>query len=135
MSRSTTSGIRTTLRIALCLLLFIPIPFFCVLIFQGHTAAGMAGLLTIICLYHFMTCEWAAAEKLISWRDRAVVFAAVVYVAAAGLFVGMWLRGMELGLAGIVVPITLLTLCLIQLPTVRVIHERWLKAESARTVE
>jgi hypothetical protein len=95
----------------------------------------MAGLLTIICLYYFMTCEWAATEKLISWRDRAVVFAAVVYVAAAGLFVGMWLRGMELGLAGIVVPITLLTLSLIPLPTVRLIHERWLKAESATTVE
>lgn len=133
MSRSTTSGMRTTLRIALCLLLFIPIPFLSVLIFQGHTAAGMAGSLTIFCLYHFMTWGWAAAEKLISWRDRAVVFAAVVNVAAAGLFVGMWLRGIEL--AGILVPITLLTLCLIQLPIVRVIHERWLKTRSVSTVE
>ncbi|MBX3450524.1 MAG: hypothetical protein KF777_13230 [Planctomycetaceae bacterium] len=133
MSRSTTSGIRTILRIALCLLLFIPIPYFCVLIFQGHTAAGMAGLLTICCLYYFMTCGWAALEKLITWRDRAVVFAAVVYVAAAGLFIGMWLRGIEL--SGILVPITLLTLCLIQLPTVRLIHERWLKAGSPRTMK
>ncbi len=93
----------------------------------------MAGLLTILCLYHFMTCGWAALEKLITWRDRAVVFAAVVNVAAAGLFIGMWLRGIEL--AGIVVPITLLILSLIPLPTVRLIHERWLKAESARTMK
>lgn len=89
MSRSTPSGMHTTLRIALGLLLFILIPYFCVLIFQGHTAAGMAGAVTLLCLYHFMTCGWAAVEKLITWHDRTVVFAAVVYVAAAGLFVGM----------------------------------------------
>lgn len=135
MNKSGTIGSRTTFAIALGIMLLAASSVSMVLIHRGHVAAGITGFISMICLLEFVTCGWAVLENLVTWRDRVVVFGTVVHIAAAGLFLAIWLRSMEPSLAAILFPMTLAALLLIQSQTVRLIRVRWLKARSARTAE
>lgn len=135
MSRSETMGFRTIFAVALSVLLLVATAVSTVLIHRGHTSAGMVGLVSVLCLLELVMCGWAAWERLIHPHEGIVVGGMAAHIAAAGLFLAIWLRGTELNHGVILFPMTLAPLLLIQSQTVRVIHERWLKAESARTVE
>jgi len=128
-------GFRTIFAVALGVILLVTTAVSTILIQRGHTLAGMVGLVSVLCLLELVMCGWAASERLVQPYEGIVAGGLAAHIAAAGLFLAMWLRDTELNHGAILFPMTLAPLLLIQSQTMRLIHKRWLIATSARTTE